>query len=130
MIVWLFKQLKKPISYSVGAKISFGDMGEYATQSQYFVYECDEFDRNFLAFEPYISVITGVSWDHHEIYPNREDYQQAFKEFISQSQWTIIWQEDLDYLMMNPTNSLAVQDTDNKKIPKIGLAGLYNRLDG
>ncbi len=130
MIIWLLKKLKEPLSYSVGAKISFGDMGQYQPKSEYFVYEADEFDRNFLAFEPFISVITGVSWDHHEIYPIREDYQQAFKEFISQSKWTIIWQEDLDYLNINPGNSLAVQDTDNKKIQKIGLPGLYNRLDG
>src|SRR5665647_1324245 len=29
MTIWLFKQLGVAISYSVGAKISFGDMGQY-----------------------------------------------------------------------------------------------------
>src|SRR3989344_3611042 len=29
MAIWLFKQLGMPISYSVGAKISFGDMGHF-----------------------------------------------------------------------------------------------------
>ena len=29
MTIWLFKQLGLPISYSVGAKIPFGDMGEF-----------------------------------------------------------------------------------------------------
>ncbi len=129
MVVWLFKQLKEPVSYSVGAKISFGDMGEYDGKSEYFVYEADEFDRNFLAYEPFISLITGVSWDHHEIFPTREDYQQAFKEFISQSNYTFMWQEDTDYLVLEPNNSLNVQDSGGKNIQKIKLAGQYNRLD-
>jgi len=129
MVIWLFNQLKEPISYSVGAKISFGDMGHYEPQSEYFVYECDEFDRNFLAFEPHISLITGVSWDHHEIFPTREDYQNAFKEFISQSKWTILWQEDLEYLRLEPSPSFSVQNSVNKSIQKVSLAGLYTRLD-
>ena len=62
------------------------------------MYEADEFDRNFLSFEPHLSLITGVSWDHHEIFPTREDYQAAFAEFIGQSNWTVLWQEDFDYL--------------------------------
>ena len=34
MTVWLFKQLGVPVSYSVGAKLSFGDMGEYDSKSE------------------------------------------------------------------------------------------------
>jgi len=129
MLVWLFKQLDLPISYSVGAKISFGDMGKYAPMSEYFVYECDEFDRNFLAFEPYMSIISGISWDHHEIFPTREDYQQAFWEFISQSKWTILWQDDFDYLGLTSGTDYFIQDPSDKAIQTIKLAGLYNRLD-
>jgi len=133
MVVWLFKQLSLPVSYSVGAKISFGDMGEYEQRSEYFVYECDEFDRNFLAFEPYISIISGVSWDHHEIFHTRESYQQAFREFIGQSKWTILWQEDADYLSLNPdvNINLAIQDSSVVRNTKyeIRIPGLYNRLD-
>lgn len=129
LVIWLFKQLRLPISYSVGAKISFGDMGEYHDKSKYFVYECDEFDRNFLAFEPYLSLISGVSWDHHEIFPTREDYQAAFQEFISQSEWTLLWQDDFDYLGLRPDKHLAVEDPGNPEISKLTLAGQYNRLD-
>ncbi len=129
MVVWLFKQLGVPISYSVGAKIPFGDMGQYVEGSEYFVYECDEFDRNFLAFEPALSLITGVTWDHHEIFPTREDYQQAFQEFISQSDHTIIWQEDAEYLHLAVTPQLSIQDSADEAITDITLAGLYNRLD-
>lgn len=128
MVIWLFKQLGVPVSYSVGAKIGYGDMGAYDPKSEYFVYECDEFDRNFLAFEPHISLITGVSWDHHEIFPTREDYQSAFREFIEQSQQTFLWQEDAEYLSMEPSSVVTTLDwNDNPEL--IRLKGLYNRLD-
>jgi UDP-N-acetylmuramate--alanine ligase len=129
MVIWLFKQLGIPISYSVGAKLSFGDMGQYADNSEYFIYEADEFDRNFLAFEPHTSLITGVSWDHHEIFPTREDYQEAFKEFISQSKHTQIWSEDADYLDIEESPSLNVLSIENSSVNQIGLLGQYNRLD-
>lgn len=129
MVVWLFKQLGVPLSYSVGAKISFGEMGQYEPDSQYFAYEADEFDRNFLAFHPYLSLITGVSWDHHEIFPSRDDYQQAFRDFIGQTKWTLVWQEDFSYLGMKPNKHYSVQQPDNPEIRQVTLAGHYNRLD-
>lgn len=129
MVVWLFKQLGMPVSYSVGAKLSFGDMGQYAEDSEYFIYEADEFDRNFLAFEPHTSLITGVSWDHHEIFTTREDYQEAFKEFISQSGSTYLWQEDADYLNLAESPALNVLSIENTSVNKIDLLGQYNRLD-
>ncbi len=129
LCIWLFKQLGVAISYSVGAKISFGDMGQYSVDSEYFVYEADEFDRNFLAFNPHLSLITGVSWDHHEIFPTREDYQQAFLEFISQSQSTIIWQDDSQYLSLSEASNHMVLDSSQPAISQLQLAGHYNRLD-
>jgi UDP-N-acetylmuramate--alanine ligase len=129
MAIWLFKELGIPISYSVGAKISFGDMGQYIDESEYFLYEADEFDRNFLAFEPFVSLITGVSWDHHEIFPTREDYQSAFKEFISQSKTTYLWQEDAEYLQVNMSDNVVYLDSNDNKVNMLSIFGRYNRLD-
>lgn len=133
MVIWLFKQLGQPVSYSVGAKISFGDMGQFVPDSKFFVYECDEFDRNFLAFQPAYSLITGVTWDHHEIFPTREDYQQAFVEFVSQSKQTVLWQEDAEYLGLTSSEStdstLFIQDSSDPNIERIKIIGRFNRLD-
>ncbi|HXE09809.1 MAG TPA: hypothetical protein VN554_00075, partial [Verrucomicrobiae bacterium] len=98
-------------------------------KSTYFIYEADEFDRNFLAFEPEISLITGVSWDHHEIFPTREDYQEAFREFITQTKQTFIWEEDASYLGLEASDGMTVLDTDNPRLEDITLVGHYNRLD-
>lgn len=131
MVIWLFKQLGVPISYSVGAKISFGEMGEFDPASEYFVYECDEFDRNFLAFEPHLSLITGVTWDHHEIFPTRDDYKQAFRDFLAQSQEIIAWEEDVEYLGFEsiPDDHIlrtAAHEHDEKIM---NIKGRYNRRD-
>ncbi len=129
MIVWLCYQQQVPISYILPAKTSFGPMGRYLSNSRYLVIEADEFDRNFLHFDPWLSVISGVSWDHHEIFPTRENYQQAFRDFIAKSQQTIIWQEDANYLGLAQDSKIMLQDAANPEINKIQLKGLYNRLD-
>lgn len=129
MIIWLMKQSDQTISYSVGAKINFGAMGEYSKGSEYFVYEADEFDRNFLSFRPYLSIITGVSWDHHEIFPTRADYQKAFLDFIGQSEYVIIWQNDQLYLNAPKSPKLTVDEGQSREINDITLDGLYNRQD-
>lgn len=105
-------------------------MGKFNPDSKYFIYEADEFDRNFLAFEPAISLITGVSWDHHEIFPTREDYQEAFREFISQSGHTYIWDDDATYLgLAEGASGINILDSGNPSIGNITLLGKYNRLD-
>jgi UDP-N-acetylmuramate--alanine ligase len=129
LVVWLFTQLQEPVSYLLPAKTSFAELGAYNSSSKYFIYEADEFDRNFLSYRPAISLITGVSWDHHEIFPTREDYQAAFREFISQSQKTYIWQEDYDYLELESTDRLTVLSSNEPGIDSLGLLGQYNRLD-
>jgi UDP-N-acetylmuramate--alanine ligase len=127
MVVWLFKRLGLPVSYILPAKTSFADMGEFDPASEYFVYECDEFDRNFLAFEPHLSLITGVTWDHHEIFPTREDYQQAFRDFIGQSQLTYAWKEESELLGLKAGPTLVSLEWADET--PLTLKGLFNRRD-
>jgi len=115
MIIWLFKQLGLPVSYSVGSKLSFGKLGEYDQASEYFVYECDEYDRNFLSFEPELAVITGIDWDHPDIFPSREDYYQAFVEFNDQSKGVLAHPEDLEKIGL--AGEPETVDLDQFKLP-------------
>lgn len=108
MAIWLFKQMNIPVSYSVGAKLSFGDMGEYDENSEYFVYEADEYDRNFLHYSPAISLISGLGYDHPDIYPTREEYNEAFLQFFSQSDKTYIWENDVKYLGVKMPNGVEI----------------------
>ncbi len=85
MLIWTFLQMEIPVSYLVGTTLGWANSGIYDSKSEYFIYEADEYDRNFLAYHPYISVITVVDYDHPDIYPTREDYNAAFAQFESQS---------------------------------------------
>ncbi len=95
LLVWVFKQLGIPVSYSVGTTLEFGPSGRYDPQSEYFIYECDEYDRNFLHFQPYLSLIPAIDYDHPDTYPTRRSYQDAFVEFLSQSDYSLLWEKDI-----------------------------------
>ena len=86
MIVWALLQLDIPVSYLIGTTINWGDGGHYNDSSPYIVYEADEYDRNFLAYHPYISAITCIDYDHPDIYPTVDDYRAAFDKFMAQSE--------------------------------------------
>ena len=139
MAIWLMTRLAIPASYSVGAKISFGEMGHYDPASQYFIYEADEFDRNFLAFQPFISIITGIDYDHHDIYPTRADYQAAFRQFLSQSTNVLLWNEDVETLGASSIGLTSAPDQESKYLvldkldphitESVHLPGPVNRQD-
>lgn len=130
MAIWLFKRLDLPVSYSVGAKISFGEMGQYKADSKYFIYEADEYDRNFLSFYPDVALITGIDWDHPDIYPTRESYYDAFTEFIGQSQKTVMWHDDAEMLGLDADEGKIIIDDKDPQIEQaLKLPGRVNRLD-
>ena len=90
MIVFAALKLGLPVSYIVGTTLGFAPSGAYQAGARYFVYEADEYDRNFLKFKPWLAVIPAVSYDHPDIYPSREDYEKAFLQFEKQSERVIL----------------------------------------
>lgn len=129
MTIWTLKQLGIPIGYILPAKSSFAEMGAYEDGAEYFIYECDEFDRNFLHYRPTLSLITGIDWDHPDIYPTREEYYQAFRDFIQQSEKAVMWQSDVERIGGAPgAHDVVLTDTDTS-IQTIALGGLVNRRD-
>lgn len=127
MTVWLLQQLDLPISYLLPAKTSFAPMGAYDPQSAYFIYEADEYDRNFLAFHPYLSLISGIDWDHPDVYPTRQSYYQAFTQFINQSDHVTIWQKDMQQLSHGAKLHITVLPDDAQKLSGLTLPGAVNR---
>lgn len=89
MLIWACHQLHIPISYSVGSTLPWAKSGEFRKDAQYFIYEADEYDRNFLHFHPYISIITTEDYDHIDTYPTPADYHAAFHQFRTQSRTVI-----------------------------------------
>lgn len=123
MLIWTLKQLGIPVSYSVGASLSFGPSGKYTPNSEYFIYECDEFDRNFLHFSPYLSLITSLDYDHPDTYPTQSDYYEAFRRFAHQSGHVIMWLHDNKQVADDMSSWLL---NDNEIVP-FKLPGIHTR---
>lgn len=122
MLVWAFMKLGVPVSYSIGSTVSFGPSGKYDPQSEYFVYECDEYDRNFLQFHPYLSLIMSLDYDHPDTYGTPEEYLAAFKQFIDQSEGCIMWRQD--GILLHAKNSWELHDNE---VIHFKLAGEFTR---
>ncbi|MDB5162085.1 MAG: murC [Candidatus Saccharibacteria bacterium] len=122
MAVWLFQRLGIPVSYSVGTTLSFGPSGKFDPKSEYFVYECDEYDRNFLHFSPFLSLVTSVDYDHPDTYPEESEYTDAFRQFIDQSSHTILWKTDADYIKADIGQATVLEDALSLPLP-----GAHNR---
>lgn len=124
MMVWTMKQLGIPVSYSVGSTLSFGPSGKYEPNSKYFIYECDEFDRNFLHFSPHLSLITSLDYDHPDTYPTETSYLAAFHQFVEQSDMAIMWKVDGDRLHSTETEGWILGEDE---VMDIHLPGAHNR---
>lgn len=124
MAVWALKELGIPLSYAIGTTLSWGPSGIFDPSSEYFVYECDEFDRNFLHFYPNLSIITAIDYDHPDTYPSEGDYTSAFRQFIEQSMASIMWQSDADYVATHQPSTWCLQ---RDEVMSLSLTGSHNR---
>ncbi|MEM5774999.1 MAG: cyanophycin synthetase, partial [Anaerolineaceae bacterium] len=68
-----------------GIAANMGTNSHYGT-SQYFVIEADEYDRMFHGLHPQVMVITNVDHDHPDMFPQPDDYYEAFNQFIERLQ--------------------------------------------
>lgn len=125
LMVWVMKQLGIPVSYSVGTTLSFSPAGAFDPNSQYFVYECDEYDRNFLHYTPALSLISSIDYDHPDTYPSRQDYIEAFQAFIEQSDQTYLWQVDAATVDAATLSSEVTIIDDSTALDHIRLAGQH-----
>lgn len=112
LMVWVLKQLNIPVSWSVGTTLSFGESGTYNPDSELFIYEADEYDRNFLHFSPFVSLITSLDYDHMDIYKTQEDYFEAFHEFAKQSDYLLSWEDQHGEIFKDLPNSVLLRDID------------------
>lgn len=125
LLCYAIQQLGIPLSYSIGTTISWGPSGRFDRASEYFVYECDEYDHNFLHFEPYISIIPALDYDHVDTYPTQQHYRDAFVQFLQQSTYSLLWEKDLRQLGTFTANLEAYDE--HMDLSHITLAGDHVR---
>ena len=90
MIMHVLKVAGKQYDFMVGAQLEgFDTMVNLTKENKIAVFEGDEYLSSpidlrpkFLWYQPNIAVLTGVAWDHINVFPTFENYVQQFELFV------------------------------------------------
>jgi UDP-N-acetylmuramate: L-alanyl-gamma-D-glutamyl-meso-diaminopimelate ligase len=90
MILHVLNHYKIQADYMVGAQLEgFEVMVKLTHDAPFMILEGDEYlsspiDRRpkFHLYNPNIAVISGIAWDHINVFPTFENYVEQFREFI------------------------------------------------
>jgi UDP-N-acetylmuramate: L-alanyl-gamma-D-glutamyl-meso-diaminopimelate ligase len=91
MIMHVLKTLGKPFDYMVGAKIDgFDTMVGLSHDAPVAIFEGDEYLSSpidlrpkFHHYFPHVALLTGIAWDHINVFPTFENYVEQFDQFVS-----------------------------------------------
>ena len=90
MILQMLTMAGRPFDYMVGSSIEgFDLMVGLSDEAPVMVFEGDEYLSSpldprpkFLHYKPHIAIISGIAWDHINVFPTFEMYVDAFRQFI------------------------------------------------
>jgi len=119
MILHVMKYHNIKVDYMVGAQLEGFDTMVHLTQdNDFIVLEGDEYlsspiDRRpkFHLYKPNIALLSGIAWDHINVFPTYENYLEQFEIFINQitNGGILVYNEedtDLKTLAENTTNPI------------------------
>ena len=118
MIMHVLQQTEKDFDYLVGAKLKGFSQGVKISHAPVIICEADEYPASALEprpkfhfLYPQVAVITGIAWDHINVFPTFEIYLEQFRIFIEK---------------IEPNGILIYNETD--EVLK-DLIALYKRKD-
>jgi len=89
MILHVFKAAQKPCDFLVGAQLQGFDTMVQLSDADCAVFEGDEYLASaldprpkFHLYRPHIAVLSGIAWDHINVFPTFENYLDQFRIFI------------------------------------------------
>jgi UDP-N-acetylmuramate: L-alanyl-gamma-D-glutamyl-meso-diaminopimelate ligase len=89
MIMHVLKETGKAFDYLVGAKLESFAQSVNITDAPIIICEGDEYPASTLEKRPkfhflfpHVAIITGIAWDHINVFPTFEIYLEPFKIFI------------------------------------------------
>ena len=90
MIMHILRVNHKEFDYLVGAKLDgFDFMVKTSATAPLMVIEADEYltspldlRSKFMHYHPHIAIISGIAWDHINVFPTFEEYLETFRKFI------------------------------------------------
>ncbi|TWO31661.1 peptidoglycan synthetase [Seonamhaeicola sediminis] len=123
MILHVMHYHDKDVDYMVGAQLEgFDVMVKLTEANDFIVLEGDEYlsspiDRRpkFHLYKPNIALLSGIAWDHINVFPTYENYVEQFRIFID----SIVSGGSINYNEEDPEVKRVVEASENtiRKIP-------------
>ena len=133
MILYVLARLGIEADYMVGAQIEgFERMVRLSDTAKYAVFEGDEYltspldlRSKFLWYHPHVAILTGIAWDHINVFPTFYQYVETFRKFVKsiEPNGSFIYFEGDENLRMIADEMTSQRHDDMTIIP-------YNAYDG
>lgn len=137
MILHVLQNLNIECDYMVGAQLDgFDTMVKLTHDAPIIILEGDEYlsspiDRRpkFHLYQPHIAVLSGIAWDHINVFPTFEMYVDQFRIFKNMVSDTLIYcneDEELKKLFVEKTACALIPYTTPKHSIKNGITTIDN----
>lgn len=90
MVMHVLRTLGREFDYLVGAKLEGFDQMVKISDAELIIIEGDEYlascrkpEPKIFFYKPHITAITGLSWDHINVFPTKEIYVQQFEKYVN-----------------------------------------------
>ncbi len=128
MIMHVLKTLNYQFDYMVGAQIEgFDTMVSLSHEAEIAIFEGDEYLSSpidlrpkFHWYKPDIALLSGVAWDHINVFPTWENYTEQFKIFTDsiESNGTFIWyKHDEELQKLNSSLKGSIKSLSYDELP-------------
>ena len=108
-VLHVLNQLGRRENFMVGAQLEGYDrMVRLAEGAEWMILEGDEYltspldsSPKFLWYRPHVAIITGIAWDHYNVFPTFDSYLQQFRRFIEvlEEGATLVYFREDEHLM-------------------------------
>jgi UDP-N-acetylmuramate: L-alanyl-gamma-D-glutamyl-meso-diaminopimelate ligase len=90
MIMHILKHQNIDFDYLVGAKVAGFDQSVKLSDAPLIILEGDEYPASVVEkrpkiffYHPHISVLSGIAWDHINVFPTYENYLSQFEQYLN-----------------------------------------------
>ncbi len=122
MLMHVLKQANMEFDYLVGSQLAGFDTMVKLSDAPLIIIEGDEYLNSaldprpkFLFYQAHIAQITGIAWDHINVFPTWENYVEQFRKFIA----TLPDNAPLTWFEEDETLQDLMNETANKRLKSI-----------
>lgn len=107
MLLHVLQENRTSMDFLVGAQLEEFDLMVHLSNAPLMIIEGDEYLSSPIDpipkiwhYQPQIAIVTGVAWDHMNVFPTFADYRNAFAEFLTRMEEdSIVFFDDSDPIL-------------------------------